>query len=151
MRPSRVSVRTLLQGIAHTTLSDARARGVEITTDGYAGDFELDPELMVRVLECLMDAVLSHIRPGGTVAISARVRGDELEIRIPTNAPTMSPEERALVFSKQSRMSSHGFDRGLGLYFSRMAVEAHGGGIGLHEGEGRTLFFRILIPSASRH
>jgi len=145
-RMTAVSVRTLLQSIAHTALSDPRARAVTFTTEGYEGEFDLDPELMMRVLDCLMDAVLSHARPGNRVALSARVRDGELEIRIPTGCPAMTPEDRALVFSRQSRMSAHGFDRGLSLYFCRMAIEAQGGGIGLHESDNRSAFFRILIP-----
>jgi K+-sensing histidine kinase KdpD len=140
------SLRALLSGVVESALSDPRARAVTITTAGYEGDFDLDAELLTRALDCLMDAVLSHAHPGAAIAITTRVRNDELEIRIPTSCPPMTPEERALVFSKQSRMSAHGFDRGLSLYFCRMAVEAHGGGIGLHEADNRSAFFRILIP-----
>jgi K+-sensing histidine kinase KdpD len=145
-RTSAVSVRTLLQSIAHSALSDPRARHMTFTTAGYDGEFDLDPEMMVRVLDCVMDAVLSQSRGGTSIELSAHVRNGELELTIPTLGPPLAPEERTLVFSKHSRLSGNGFDRGMGLYFCRMAVEAHGGGIALYEGSDRRSFFRILIP-----
>lgn len=145
-RLTSVGVRALLESATHAASADPRSRGVTFTTEGFDGEFELDPELMMRVFDCLVDAVLSHARAGSRIAISARLKDSELEIRIPTCCPAMTPEERALVFSRQSRMSAHGFDRGLSLYFCRMAIEAHGGGIGLHESDNRSSFFRILIP-----
>ena len=142
-----VNVRTLLQSIAHATLADPRARHISLRTEGYDGEQQLDPDLMVRVLDCLMDAVLSGARAGGQVVLSARLRSGELELRIPTLGSPLAPEQRAVAFSKHSRLSAQGFDRGLSLYFCRLAVEAHGGGIGLHEGDDRVSFFRIVLPT----
>ena len=149
-RRAPVSVRALLQSIAHATLADPRARHVSLRTEGYEGEFDLDADLMVRVLDCLMDAVLSGACAGGTVTLSARLRGGELELRVPTLGTPLMPEQRAVAFSKHSRLSAQGFDRGLSLYFCRLAIEAHGGGIGLHEGDDRTSFFRIVLPVRRR-
>jgi K+-sensing histidine kinase KdpD len=146
-RRAPVSVRALLQSIAHATLTDPRARNVSLCTEGYEGEFELDADLMVRVLDCLMDAALSGACAGGKVTLSARLRHGELELRVPTLGSALSPEQRAVAFSKHSRLSAQGFDRGLSLYFCRVAVEAHGGGIALHEADDHTSFFRIVLPS----
>ena len=136
----------LLQSIAHATLADPRARHISLRTEGYDGEFDLDADLIVRVLDCLMDAVLCGARAGGKVTLSARLRAGDLELRIPTLGSPMTPEDRARVFSKRSRVSTPGFDRGLSLYFCQLIVEAHGGGIGLHEGDDRVSFFRVVLP-----
>ena len=146
-RRAPVNIRSLLQSIAYATLADPRARHIALRIEGYSGEQELDPEIMIRVLDCLMDAVLSGARAGGQVVLSARLRDGELELRIPTLGPSLTPEQRAVAFSKHSRLSARGFDRGLGLYFCRLAVEAHGGGIGLYEDDDHTSFFRIVLPA----
>ncbi len=62
------------------------------------------------------------------------------------------PQDTALLFRKYGRLASESGDRtglGLGLYLTRLIVEAHGGTVSARSpGTGRGASFRILLPRA---
>jgi signal transduction histidine kinase len=61
------------------------------------------------------------------------------------------PEFREKIFEKfqrlESRKSLPGANRGLGLTFCRLAVEAHGGTIWVDDAPEHGALFRVLLPA----
>ena len=65
--------------------------------------------------------------------------------------PGVPPQFRERIFEKfqrlESRKSVPGANRGLGLTFCRLAVEAHGGTIWVDDAPGGGALFRALLPA----
>lgn len=107
-----------------------------------------DPSLLRRVLENLLENSLRHTPAFGRVGLHAR-SGAQIEIAISNNGPCIPSEERLRIFEKFARghteVSSPG-SAGLGLYFCKRAIEAHGGRIGVHQTAEWPTSFVIELP-----
>lgn len=108
-----------------------------------------DGELLRRVVQNLVGNALKFTQPGGAVTVQANlaVSRDQLELRV-----------RDTGYGIRSTMLPHIFERyaqgtdgdrrgsGLGLYFCRLAVEAHGGTIRADSEVGAGTTITILLP-----
>jgi two-component system, OmpR family, heavy metal sensor histidine kinase CusS len=149
--PRPVDVADLVAEAAARNRAGVRLRDVRVDVDIPAGlTASLDPDLAGRVLEHLFDNAVRYARRAGRVAVAARVvDGDAVEIAIGNDGPPVAERERAAIFGRHyraeaRRASAH---RGLGLYFCRLAVEAHGGTISVEERDGLGAVFVARIPN----
>lgn len=123
---------------------------IETAREGNRVPFELrqlrcevgvDPEMIVqvdrglvsRVIENMLDNATRYAPRGGRCSISAlRVNGG-VEIAIGNSGPPVPDSDREQIFGRyyqvERRRASARENRGLGLYFCKLAVEAHGGTI----------------------
>jgi signal transduction histidine kinase len=118
--------------LAHRTLQ-LRLRGLalEIST-GQVGTVTADQDLLLRVIENMLDNAERYTPRGGRIALRAAVVNENLvQIRIGNSGPAIPAELREAIFEKYGQASmSHGrMNLGLGLYFCRLAIQAHGGRI----------------------
>ncbi len=93
-----------------------------------------DRDRIGQVLTNLVDNAAKYSPDGGRIAISARVEGDEVEIRVADEGIGIPDELRERVFDLFVQADDDASRRrfgglGLGLYISRGIVEAHGGRI----------------------
>ena len=81
-----------------------------------------------RVIENVVDNSLRHVPVGGRIVMKAEARGDVATITIGNDGPPVPSDMRETIFEKYARGENAGrTNLGLGLYFCRLAVEAHGG------------------------
>jgi signal transduction histidine kinase len=113
-----------------------RAPGVLV-----AGDREL---LVQAVLNLLKNAV--EASPDAPVRAGGRRAGKRTEIRVRDGGPGLPPEAAALVFEPFYTTKEKGM--GIGLYLTKRIIEAHGGTIEAHSGDGQGTEFRIELPGA---
>lgn len=123
-------------------------------------DIDVDPELVVqidrdmlaRVIENLLDNATRYAPRGGRCAISARRDDGGLEISIGNDGPPVPAAERDKIFGRyfqvERRRASARANRGLGLYFCKLAVEAHGGTIHVEQRGDLGAVFVARLPSA---
>lgn len=112
----------------------------------------LDPILLERVIHNLLINATRYVDKKGQVAMSGEVvpdgeGGDLLVIRIMNTGPVISAELRASLFAKYRKGSDRKSQSGMGLYFCRIACEAHGGSIALVDVAGFQTCFEIRLPS----
>ena len=125
------NVRALLHDVieVHTAVPTRPAR-FEIDCDGaLAGTF--DPALLERVLHNLIGNAIRYCSADGLIRLAAR-RWDpmshaSLELTVFNSGPPVDEALRDQLFTEHAR-SANG-KRGRGLYFCRLACEAHGGSI----------------------
>ncbi|MEM8608744.1 MAG: ATP-binding protein [Myxococcota bacterium] len=83
---------------------------------------------------------------GGEVAITARPKGELIDLEVRDNGPGMSDAQRKRVFEPYYTTRSEG--TGLGLAIVRGTVEALGGKIRLDTSPGQGARFRIQLPQS---
>ena len=112
-----------------------------------------DAPLLRRVIDNLLSNAVSHSPSGGTVDVLVRDREEGIEIVVSDQGPGVPEEHREGVFEKyhqvggpKSRLAEN---RGLGLTFCRLAVEAQGGTIWIEETPTGGARFVTLLPAAS--
>ncbi len=119
-------------------------------------DVLADHDMVRRVLINLLENAIKYTPAGRHIVIGA-IREDENKVRfwVTDNGPGISEEDQKRIFNKYARGTrSQGKGLGLGLAFARLAIQAHGGEIGVRSrlGEGATFYFTLPIappPSQS--
>ncbi len=112
-----------------------------------------DGEVVKRVLANLLVNAVKYTPPGGELTLRVKREGGEARAEIQDTGPGIAPEHRARVFDKYAQVGSKaagGFhSAGLGLTFCKMAVEAHGGRIGVDGAPARGAIFWFTLPIGS--
>jgi len=146
-----LDVDELEDGILKATLAPVRI--AELFDRAYAGNraqfevrelklvVDVDPDLVVRidrdlfarVIENLLDNAARYAPRGGRVAIRVIRDAQGVELAIGNSGPPVPEKERETIFGRyfqvEARRAAARANRGLGLYFCKLAVEAHGGTI----------------------
>jgi len=106
-----------------------------------------DADLIRRVLANLIGNAIKFTRSDGLVRVSVRDDDSAARIEVRDDGPGIEPELHARIFEKfgQVRDDKAHLGTGLGLTFCKMAIEAHGGAIGVEStpGSGSTFWFTL--------
>ena len=114
-----------------------------------------DPDVLRRVIANLLDNALRVVPHGGYVRIRARQDGNAVLVEVEDNGPGIPSEHHQRVFEKFGMVGidvgKKPYSTGLGLHFSKLALEAMGGSIGVRSeaGQGSTFWFRVPVGSPS--
>lgn len=151
LRRSVGSVRHLIQEVCSQYAISAQKRDVEMLSDLEPGVFlDADYGLLTRVLENLVGNALRFAPRGGAIEMRSRVEDGCLVLQVRNNGPAITPEARDRLFEKYGGIQRNQAspNRGLGLYFCRLVVEAHGGSIQAHEPPEGGVVFEMHLPGA---
>lgn len=125
---------------------------------GLAIDVEVDPDMVVRldrdlfarILENLIDNSARYAPRNGRCAIAVRRDEQGVEIAIGNSGPPVPASERERIFGRyfqvEARRAAARANRGLGLYFCKLAAEAHGGTIHVEQRGDLGAVFVVRIP-----
>jgi signal transduction histidine kinase len=108
---------------------------------------DADPELLHRALSNLVLNAMDAMPEGGTVTLSARPRGDQIEIRIADTGAGLTPEECERLFTPYYTTKQHG--TGLGLAIVQSVVADHAGTITVESRPDGGAVFVIALPKNS--
>lgn len=110
----------------------------------------LDRGLTERVLTNLITNAIKYTPPQGEILVAARVlhEGHAIEVSVSDTGQGIPDEAQAHIFERfyQANEGDRRRGTGLGLYFCRLAVEAHGGSIAVRSVVGQGSTFTILLP-----
>ena len=109
-----------------------------------------DVRLLGRVIENLLSNSIRHTPAGGKILLAAGREGGDCRLSVHNSGEPIKPDERERIFAKFQQGSAEGARLGgwgLGLYFCRMVVEAHGGRISVEDVEGWTASFVVRMPA----
>jgi two-component system, OmpR family, heavy metal sensor histidine kinase CusS len=112
----------------------------------------LDRELFTRVIENLVDNAARYAPRGGRVVLACTRDDKGVEIAIGNNGPPVPSDNRDAIFGRyfqvERRRASARENRGLGLYFCKLAAEAHGGSIHVEQRGELGAVFVVRCPEA---
>ena len=115
---------------------------------------EADPELLERVVENLIASEMIHGPANRPIdVVMRRLGGGAIRLEIRDHGTPLTPELAAVLLRPfASHASAEGgaqrSGHGLGLAFCLLAVEAHGGLIGVEPGVGRGNCFYVELPAS---
>jgi signal transduction histidine kinase len=115
----------------------------------------VDPDLLRRMLENLLDNALKYAPASTSVVVRAELFGGQLTLEVIDHGPGIPEHERERIFEPYARLRRDGENkvrqsRGLGLAFCKLAVEAHGGRISVHNRLPQGATFTVQIPIPER-
>jgi signal transduction histidine kinase len=110
----------------------------------------IDRELFARVLENLLDNSARYAPRGGRCTLHVKREAGAVEIAVGNNGVPVPAAEREKIFGRyfqvEARRAAARANRGLGLYFCKLAVEAHNGTIHVEERGDLGAVFVVRIP-----
>ncbi len=153
LRPESVDAGSLARKACVEMEGGAAQRGVklEIAADETTAVLRGDAAVLRRVLDNLLSNAIEHSPQGGVVSVAVTLCDEGIEIAVADQGPGIPAEFRERIFEKfqriENRKSVAGANRGLGLTFCRLAVEAHGGTIWVDDAPSGGAMFRALLPA----
>ncbi len=142
----------------HDLLDDA-VRKAEGLREGRALSVETaepvvaiaDGALLARVVQNLLGNALKFTPDGGAIVLGLQPGTEQVRVYVRDNGPGIPAEYRERIFEKfgqvEARQQRQKHSTGLGLTFCKLAVEAHGGAIGVDSevGLGSTFWFDLPL------
>jgi two-component system, sensor histidine kinase and response regulator len=140
----------LVRGVAADLDARATAAGIRIETSIGVAELRADADLIARVLANLIDNAIHHSPEGAVIGVAVTRASEGIELRVTDAGPGVPSDQRELVFERfRSGSAAARTNRGLGLAFCKIAVEAHGGRIWVESGSpGAT--FCVRLPDVER-
>ena len=113
---------------------------------------EAEPLMLRRVLENLVHNALTHSRSRGSVETVVLPRPEGVEITVRDHGKGIPDGQEERIFEKYQQVEAASgrasANRGLGLTYCRLAVEAFGGTIWAENAPGGGARFRLVLPDA---
>lgn len=140
--PAATDIGKLVRGVVreHRPLHDRGAVTIRLECPEVL-KAEVDGLLLKRIAHNLVANARRYVDKGGTVRLAAGIEhaptdgagGQVLVLTVANSGPPVAPERRTTLFDKYRINPDGRLARGMGLYFCRMACEAHGGGLTLSD------------------
>jgi K+-sensing histidine kinase KdpD len=150
LRRSVVPIADLVGPLVHQRLHVAGARSISIdSTVDVDARINADMELIGRVIENVFDNALRYTPPGGRIALRGSASERSVRLTIGNSGSAIPVEARTHIFDKyaQSDSAVGRMNLGLGLYFCRLAAEAHGGRMWVEETAELPTVFALELPA----
>ncbi|MFC4638602.1 sensor histidine kinase [Deinococcus hohokamensis] len=129
--------------------SGLRDRHVRVEVQPGMSPASADPEIVRRIMANLISNAMKHTTTGGVIGIFVSMQEDAVRVVVQDDGEGIPEEDIPNLFAafEQSRLTLHGrFDTGMGLAFCKMAVEEHGGEIGVESERGKGATFTFTLP-----
>ena len=141
-----VELATLLRNVVARRSSIEVAR-IQLSLDGHVVA-SIDGLRIERVVENLVQNALKYTPPGSTIGVSLERRNGRASINVTDSGPGLTTQQAKYVFDKHRRGSNTATyeGSGIGLFASRIIVEAHGGHIGVESVPGHGALFHVELP-----
>jgi signal transduction histidine kinase len=99
----------------------------------------------------LLENACKFTPANGQIELGARMNGEAMIVWVKDSGPGIPPEEHEHIFQKFIRLRAEGSPKGLGLglFFCRLAVNAHGGQIWVESQPPHGSQFNFSLPVAN--
>jgi len=149
----RVNLAEVARAAAGEADVTARVRRVLIDADlPESAWIDGDSELVRRVMDNLLANAISHSPPDTVIHLAIRQRDEGVEMMVADAGPGVPEEQRDEIFEKyvrlEPRQQRSSANKGLGLTFCKLVVEAHGGTIWVEAAPDGGACFRTILPDA---
>jgi two-component system, sensor histidine kinase and response regulator len=139
------------RALADRAVADLSVRAgtseVTLVTDVQAATVHADADLLQRVLANLVENAIRHAPEGSQVRLSVAPAAGGVELAVADAGPGIPADQHEQVFERfvSGGGATTRTNRGLGLAFSKLAVEAHGGRIWIEDAHPGAVF-HVFLP-----
>jgi signal transduction histidine kinase len=144
----RIDLNALIGDIAAHAREWAAKMGLtlEVSVPAGAGTFLADARRVRQIVFNLLSNAFKYTPRGGTIALSAKILGEDVQIAVADNGPGLPAEVKATVFERFSAKNNAGAraGAGLGLALVNRFLELHDGWVEIESGKGTLV--RCHIP-----
>jgi signal transduction histidine kinase len=131
----------------HHLRGAAAERGIEIECPPGL-EAAIDPILVERILHNLLINATRYVDPNGRVKLTAAPTANGgLTLRVMNTGPAIPAALRERLFEKYRKGDDRKAQSGMGLYFCRLACEAHGGRIEVADVPDFSTCFLVTLPA----
>ncbi|MEO5732807.1 MAG: heavy metal sensor histidine kinase [Rubrivivax sp.] len=131
----------------------AEDRGVTMTLEGECAPVPGDPLMLRRAAGNLISNGLRHTPRGQCLTVRLRASGTSIDLIVENPGPEIAAEHLPRLFDRFYRVdparryqADKGDGTGLGLAIAQSVIQAHGGRVSAHSGNGLTRF-TISLPA----
>jgi signal transduction histidine kinase len=152
LAPARehIDLRSLIAEVVEAMSVHAMAVNVALVSHCSARTLHADPNLVRRILENLVENAIRYSPEGGEVRVTIASVGIGIETRVIDGGQGVPVDQRARVFERFESGAATCSNRGLGLAFCKLAVEAHGGRIWIEDSHPGAAFCFWIQSAAGR-
>jgi signal transduction histidine kinase len=150
IRPDPIPADTLVADALQVHGHAAASRLLTVHSD-VPGDLPpvlADRDRVLQVFSNLLSNAIKFTPEGGTIRVSAQVRGNEVAFSVADSGPGIAPDEIGYLFDRFWQAThARRAGAGLGLAIAKGIVEAHGGRIWVESELGRGTVFTFSLPA----
>lgn len=120
---------------------------IELDLDDRIGEVELDRQKCDTVVTNILMNAIKHSIPGNTITISTKLTEDEMaRVSISDQGAGLDEADASGLFTRFYQNNQETYGSGIGLSYSKILVELHGGRISAENNEDRGATFWWEIP-----
>jgi two-component system sensor histidine kinase/response regulator len=110
-----------------------------------------DGPIIRRVIMNLLSNAIKFTPVKGHITLTMVPHDGDVRVSVTDTGPGIPPEFHESIFDMYAQVDVREFSSGIGLTFCKLAVEAHGGTMGVESavGAGSTLWFQVPATPAS--
>ena len=125
---------------------ESSKREVSLHIAPEASSVVCDGGVIGRVLMNLIGNAVKFTGEGGSIRVVVSREGAGTRFGVTDTGPGIAPEFHEKIFARFAQLERTPFSTGLGLTFCKLAVEAHGGKIGVQSEAGKGSTFWFVLP-----
>lgn len=148
LQPAEIDLSALAGAVVQRLKPLFTQRQVDVHTEPDSVTATLDSQLIERVLVNLLLNAVKYTSPDGRIRLSIRDAAEEVRVEIQDDGTGIAASAQSNLFKKFAPVDAirRKSSTGLGLFFCKMAVEAHGGCIGAESALGEGSLFWFTLP-----
>ena len=147
LHKSPVNISALVRSVTEKFRPQIAQAGVQLNLDVPDLNWLLgDEDQLVQVITNLVDNAIKYTPAWGVIGVSARPRGNYIEIRVADTGQGIDPGDRERIFQRFYRANHSQPGTGLGLTITRQIVQSHGGTIRVEDNSPRGSVFIVELP-----
>lgn len=149
LKPSKCDLTGIAQKLASIFEVQRENRRFAFNAPTEPVEIACDADLISRVIQNLLSNALKFTPTDGTITITIQGTEEGARVSIYNSGPGISSRHLPRIFDKFYQAEARDNSTGLGLTFCKLAVELHGGRIGVESEIGKGSTFWFTLPSVS--